>query len=118
VASAPEDPPVASADAKREDIARAIQQLSPEEAAHFLFRVEMALRKRKIQLTGYFVALLVWLLGTLLALAYYGTHDGFVSWVFLAPFGLVGVVLWLFGGWAEHVGRRTLPRDPPAAPGS
>ena len=49
-----------------------------------------SLKKRKIQLTGYLVAMVVWLVGMIFALVYYGTHDGFVGWVFLVPFALVG----------------------------
>ena len=102
-----EDPLVASAfDAKKhEDLARAIEQLSPEEAAFFLERLERALRKRKVQLTGYLVALLAWLVGMTLALAYYGTRDGFTAWVFVVPFGLVGVILYGFGTWSERISR-------------
>lgn len=101
-----EDPLVAQAfDADKHDaLARAVEQLSPDEAAFFLKKLEAALRKRKIQLTGYLVAMLVWLLGMVAALAYYGMSSGFVGWVFLAPFALVGAVLWGFGKWANRAG--------------
>ncbi|HSR98839.1 MAG TPA: hypothetical protein VLM79_17400 [Kofleriaceae bacterium] len=106
-----EDPLVAQAfDAKKhEDLARAIEKLSSEEAAFFLHKLEMALRKRKIQITGYLVAMAVWLVGMMFALAYTGMHDGFVGWVFIAPFGLVGLVLYLFGKWANSASRRPPP---------
>jgi hypothetical protein len=106
-----EDPLVAQAfDAKKhEDLARAIEKLSSEEAAFFLHKLEMAIRKRKIQITGYLVAMVVWLIGMMLALAYTGMHDGFVGWVFIAPFGLVGLVLYGFGKWANRVSQRPLP---------
>jgi hypothetical protein len=106
-----EDPLVAQAfDAKKhEDLARAIEKLSPDEAAFFLHKLEMALRKRKIQITGYLVAMALWLVGMVLALAYTGMHDGFVGWVFIAPFGGVGLVLYLFGRWANSVSRRPPP---------
>ena len=72
--SAPaEDPLVAKAfdkTTKHEDLARAIAQLSPDEAAFFLERLERALRKRKIQLTGYLSAMVAWLVGMVLALLY------------------------------------------------
>ncbi len=108
-----EDPLVAKAfDAsKHEDLARAIEQLSPDEAEFFLFKLENALKKRKLQLSGYLVALVVWLVGTVLALAYYGVSDGFVGWVFLVPFGAVGVILYAFGRWANRVGAR-VPKAP------
>jgi hypothetical protein len=112
-----EDPLVAQAfDAKKHvDLARAIEQLSPEEAAFFLDKLERALRKRKIQLTGYLVALVAWLVGMTLALAYYGTADGFTVWVFVVPFGIVGVILYGFGTWAERVSRAPGSRPRPPA---
>jgi hypothetical protein len=104
-----EDPLVAQAfDAKKhEDLARAIERLSPAEAEFFVGKLERALRKRKIQITGYLAAMGAWLVGTVLALAYYGMHEGsgFVGWVFLVPFGLVGAILYAFGRWAERVSR-------------
>lgn len=106
-----EDPLVAQVfDVKKHDeVARAIARLSPDEAAFFLHRLEMAILKRKIQLTGYLVAVVVWLGGMMFALAYYGTHSGFVGWVFLVPFALVGVIMYAFGGWAERVAKRPPP---------
>jgi hypothetical protein len=102
-----EDPIVTRAiDAgKHAELARAIENLSPDEAQFFLHKLERALRKRKIQITGYLAAMAAWLVGTVLALVYYGMHDGngFVGWVFLVPFGLVGVILYAFGRWAERV---------------
>jgi len=101
-----EDPLVAKAfDAdKHIELAQAIEQLNPEEAAFFLEKLERAIKKRKIQITGYLAAMVVWLVGMMFALVYYGMASGFVGWVFLAPFGLVGVVLYVFGRWANHVG--------------
>jgi hypothetical protein len=115
-----EDPLVAQAfnAKKHEDLARAIEKLSPDQAAFFLHKLEMAIRKRKIQITGYLAAMGVWLVGMMLALAYFGMHDGFVGWVFLAPFGFVGLVLYVFGRWADSVSKRPPPATqarPPAA---
>jgi hypothetical protein len=107
VAKAPtEDPLVAKAfDAgKHEELARAVEQLSPEEAQFFLHKLELALRKRKIQLLGYLVAMIVWLIGMVFALVYFGIADGFVGWVFLVPFAVVGGILYVFGMWANKVG--------------
>jgi hypothetical protein len=106
-----EDPLVAQAfdPKKHEDLARAIEKLSPDQAAFFLHKLEMAIRKRKIQITGYLVAMGVWLVGMMFALAYFGMHDGFVGWVFLAPFGFVGLVLYVFGKWAEAVSKTPVP---------
>ena len=89
---------------KTAELARAIEKLSPDEAQFFLQKLEAAIRKRKIQILGYLVAMGVWVIGMVFALAWYGTHDGFVGWVFIAPFGLVGAVLFGFGKWAERVG--------------
>lgn len=101
-----EDPLVAKAfnAAKHEELAHAIEKLSPDDAAYFLAKLEVAITKRKIQIGGYLLAMVVWLIGMVFALAYYGVATGFVGWVFLTPFGLVGVILYAFGRWAERVG--------------
>lgn len=107
-----EDPLVAQAfDAKssQEDLVRAIAQLEPHEAAFFLHRLEAALRKRKIQLSGYLVAMVAWLVGMTLALVYFGMNDGSAAWAFIVPFGAVGVILYGFGAWADRVGKRPPP---------
>ena len=114
-----EDPLVAQVfDASKHDnLARAIKQLSPDEAAFFLAKLEAALKKRKLQLTGYLVAMIGWLLGMVGALVYYGNVEGFTGWVFLVPFALVGLVLWLFGRRAEQVGAaQPEPELEPASP--
>jgi hypothetical protein len=106
-----EDPLVAKAfdSKKHEDLARAIEQLSPDEAAFFLHKLEMAIRKRKIQLTGYLAAMAVWLVAMTMALVYTGMHDGFVAWVYVVPFGFVGAILYGFGRWAERVAQSPPP---------
>ena len=104
---------------KHDQLAQAIAQLSPEEAAFFLSKLEAAVTKRKIQLTGYLVAMVVWLAAMVGALVYYGVREGFVGWVFLVPFALVGAVLWGFGRWAERSAasiRSTAPAAVPARP--
>jgi hypothetical protein len=122
----PADPPPTTAPAtaalveaafdakKHAELAEAIEQLSPDEAAFFLHKLEMALKKRKLQLVGYLAAMLVWLIGMVVALAYYGSVERgtFVGWVFLVPFAVVGAVLWAFGKWADRLGAR----PPPAVP--
>ena len=107
----PEDELVAKAfDAdKHLELAQAIEKLNPEEAQFFLEKLERAIRKRKIMITGYLAAMLVWVLGMVGGLIYYGmASSGFVGWVFLLPFLFVGVVLYAFGKWADRVG------NPPA----
>jgi hypothetical protein len=96
---------------KQDAIAEAIKHLSKDEAALFLFALEMKLRKRKIQLVGYLVAMAVWLAGMLFALVVFGMASGFVGWVFLVPFALVGVILWTFGKWSEKVGQTPPPPE-------
>lgn len=95
--------------ASDDDLAKAVSQLSPEEALFFLAKLEAVMNKRKLQLTGYIVSLCVWLVGMLFAVMYWGTHDGFVGWVFLVPFAAVGVILWAFGKWSDKVGKRVEP---------
>lgn len=110
--ASPEDPLVAQVfDRKRKqaDIARAIEQLTPEQAAFFLHKLEAALRKRKIQLSGYLVAMVAWVVGMTMALIYFGMNDISSLWAFLVPFGIVGVILYAFGTWAERVGRAPPP---------
>ena len=113
-----EDPLVAQAfDAdKHRQLAEAVSKLSPDEAAFFVAKLEGAIRKRKIQITGYLVAMLAWVGGMMFALAWYGTHDGFVGWAFLLPFGLVGVILYAFGKWSERVAAAYAKRDRPSSP--
>lgn len=115
-AKAQEDPLVEKAfDANRHaELAQAIENLSPQEAQFFLDKLEAALKKRRLQLIGYLVAMVVWMIGTVFALVYYGSHDGFSGWVFLVPFAFVGLILFGFGKWAERVGKVTAkPRQEP-----
>ncbi len=112
-----EDPLVAQAfdPKKHEDLARAIERLSSDEAAYFLHKLECAVRKRKVQLTGYLIAMGAWLATMLLALLYFGTHQGFVIWVFVIPFAVVGAILYGFGRWSERIGNKPGPPPPPKA---
>ena len=107
MAKAPEDPLVQKAfgAGSEEDLAKLIGELKPEEAEFFLKKLEAALRKRKIMLSGYIVAMVAWVVGMVCALAYFGIASGFTGWVFLVPFLIVGVILWVFGTLAERAGR-------------
>jgi len=124
VPQADEDPVVAQASAapKDEEVARAIAKLTPEEAAYFMHQLELVQRKRKIQITGYLIAMGGWLVTMVLALAYTGMHNGFVAWVLLVPFAFVGAILYGFGRWAERVWKaphratRAGAREPGATP--
>lgn len=105
------DPAEATEIPDGDELAAAIAKLKPDEAEFFLAKLEAVMLKRKVQLTGYLVALIVWAITMFLALAYYGTHDGFVGWVFLIPFGLVGGTLYAFGRWADKISKSVQPRD-------
>lgn len=89
----------------QEDLESLIGNLNPTEADYFLKKLEAALRKRKIMLSGYIVAMVAWLVGMVCAIAYFGMASGFTAWVFLVPFAIVGLILWIFGGLAERAGR-------------
>ncbi len=93
-------------DPKKEDaVAEAIQQLTPEEAAHFVGLLEKAIRRRRIQLIGYLVGLVVLLVGMFLSLLYVGASPAgsFVGWVFLLPILAVGLIFYGFGRWANSI---------------
>lgn len=100
-----------------EEIAAAISKLSPEEAAFFLTKLEAANRKRRVQLWGYLVALAVWTVTMIGALIYYtySPPGEFVGWVFVVPFVSVGVLLLLFGKWAETIDTLSSQREAIAA---
>lgn len=96
----------AALDPKKEaDVAKAISQLSPQEALHFLELLEKQVKRRRIQLFGYMVALFVMLIGTVIALVIVGRADrgAFVGWVFFLPLIAVGAILYGFGRWANRV---------------
>jgi len=108
-----EDPLVAAAfdKDKHADLASMVAQLSPDEAQFFLGKLERALRRRRIQLFGYLVAMLLWASSMLVALAAYGLMTGVLPYMlFLVPFLLVGLVLFGFGKWADRVGGKSAPR--------
>jgi hypothetical protein len=105
----PEDLEIDPTKTDPDELAEAIKKLSPEEALFFLAKLEAVMNKRKLQLTGYLVAFVTWLVGTFFALWYFGTHDGFVGWVFLVPFAIVGVILYAFGKWSNKVGKAVEP---------
>jgi hypothetical protein len=110
-----DDPILAKAfqESKHEELLKMFNELPPEVSAYYVVKLEATLKKRKLQLTGYLVALLVWLVAMVLALAYFGSTDGFTGWVFLVPFALVGGILYLFGKWSEAVGNAL--GEPPEA---
>ena len=103
--SAPTDLSKASDD----ELAKAVAQLSPEEALFFLAKLEAVMNKRKLQLTGYLVAFVAWVVAMFFAVVYFGSQEGYPYWVFLVPFALVGAILWAFGRRATMVGTHVEP---------
>ena len=73
-----EDPLVAQAfDAtKHDELAAAIEQLTPDEAQFFLHKLESALRKRRLQIFGYLAAMFVWAVGMVIAFGAYALFEG------------------------------------------
>lgn len=92
------------------ELQAAIAKLTPDEAAHFIAKLEVSAQKNRIQLWGYLVAIAMWLLTMAGALVYYtySPKGTFVAWVLTIPFVTVGVLLWLFGRWADAVAARGL----------
>ncbi len=90
---------------KFDDVAKAVTQLTPEEAAHFANLLEKALKRRKVQLVGYLLALVVVLVGMFFAMGVWVTRDegDFVGWVFFLPFLAVGIIFFVFGRWAKSI---------------
>lgn len=113
---AAEDPLVAKAfDVEHQaEVEAAIGNLDKHEAQFFLDKLQRAIRKRKLMITGYLVAMVVWIVLMIFALAIFGMSTGFVGYVFLAPFAGVGLVLYIFGKWADRIGGD--PSPPPASP--
>jgi len=93
-----------------EELAQALAQLSPEEAAAFVTALELIMKRRRLLLRGYLASLIALIGGMIFALYMYGTREKgtFVGWVFLVPFAAVGIILMVFG---------RLAKAPPKAPG-
>ena len=77
--------------------------ITPEVREAFLQTVARIEKRRKIRLWGYALALFIMIFGLLGSLYYMGLapHE-FRGWAFLVPFGLVGVVFWVFGRWSRR----------------
>jgi hypothetical protein len=99
---------------KKDEVAAAIAKLTPEEAQLVLAKLEATFRKRRMQATGYIIAVVAWAVAMVCALAYDGATEGFVGWAYLLPFAIVGVILWIVGKWSERVGRDVKPIPMPS----
>jgi hypothetical protein len=89
--------PVTEADA---ELARKLEELTPEQAELFVRALELAMRKRRVLMIGYLATAISLVLGWLWALYIYGKTVGsgeFMAWVFLVPPAIAAVVLVTFG---------------------
>ena len=124
--SAPASAEPVSADTRRRDrhrarveklspnqIADAIAKLSPADAQHFIGVIDASMRRRRLQLWGYLLSMVLWTIGMFAALWAYGAAaDGtFIIWVFLVPFGLLGGTLWFFGWLGDKLYALRTTRD-------
>lgn len=98
----------------RARIEEGIKNMPPEKAAELLAMLEASLRRRKIELIGYLGAALVLLVGMVIALYVYGAsdHSNFMSWVFLIPMGLAGLVMWMVGRWSNAARKKAKAAKP------
>jgi len=77
----------------------------PPEAVEALVRaIDNARARQRIMLVGYALALFVAVVGLLGAFWLFGRlpETSFRVWVFLAPLGFVGTILWFFGWLAKR----------------
>jgi hypothetical protein len=89
--------PVTKADA---ELARKLEELTPEQAEMFVRALHLAMRKRRVLLAGYLVTAISLVLGWLWALYIHGKTSGsgeFMAWVFLVPPAIAAIVLVTFG---------------------
>jgi hypothetical protein len=89
--------PITEGDA---ELARKLAELTPEQADMFVRALHLAMRKRRVLITGYVLTALSLVLGWLWALYIYGRTRGsgeFMAWVFLVPPAMASVVLVTFG---------------------
>jgi hypothetical protein len=79
------------------------QELTPDQIEKLVRVIEAARRRQRIMLLGYSLALLVFIVGVLAAFYAFGKlpDHTFRGWVFLAPPGLAGTILWIFGWLAK-----------------
>jgi len=84
-----------------------VADLSPEEAAIFNTVLEITMKRRRLMLIGYLLALVAVLVGMMWALYMYGARERgtFVGWVFMVPPALAAMIIILFGRLAGSVGK-------------
>jgi len=94
-------------DADHKSIEERIDELSPEEAELFRTILEITMKRRRMMLIGYTLALAAVLLGMVWALFMYGSRERgtFVGWVFVVPPALAAMIIILFGRWSKNIGK-------------
>jgi hypothetical protein len=83
-----------------EELAKKLEELTPEQAELFVRALHLAMRKRRVLIAGYIAAAISLVLGWLWALYIYGATSGsgeFMAWVFLVPPTLAAILLVTFG---------------------
>ncbi len=89
--------PVTKGDA---ELARKLEELTPEQAELFVRALHLAMRKRRMLIAGYLASAISLVLGWLWALYIFGKTTGsgeFMAWVFLVPPLLAAIILVTFG---------------------
>ena len=104
---APKTDPPADGQNAPVNIEEELKKLSPEEAAVFVEMLELAMKKRRMMLLGYIIALLVLIGGTVFSLWAYATREPgtFIGWALLVPFAGVGVVFVVFAKLTKRMGK-------------
>ena len=95
--------PITKGDA---ELARKLEELTPEQAEIFVRALHLAMRKRRVLLAGYVVTAIALVIGWLWALYIYGKTSGsrqFMAWVFLVPPALAAIILVGFGRIARRL---------------
>lgn len=89
-----------------ESLEEAIAKLTPEQTEMFMNALMLTMKKRRLMLIGTLMALLVLLLGTVLAFIAFANREpgSFKIWVFLVPFAGAGFSMWFFGRLAKRAG--------------
>jgi len=111
-------PPALSTPASVEDLEtgiegdsleEAIAKLTPEQAEMFMNALTLTMKKRRLMLLGTLMALLVLIVGTVLAFIAFANREpgSFRIWVFLVPFAGAGCSMWFFGRLAKRAGVQT-----------
>ncbi len=78
--------------------------LPPEVKEAFTLVVRRLEKRRKINLAGYLLALVVMITGLVGGLAYMGgaAKGEFRGWILVVPLALIGLIFWVFGRWAKR----------------